>query len=307
MGKTSNKDMPPKNFNTGVFVAWHHVRVVVPHDWEVTAYSVEDRIGRMDFGTREGLKATLSWEPCQREPDRLSTMKTFIKNNILRTKSNAGLDMVHTEEVGAFIIGWMDDSRVPCQALAYDKKTQHLVMWVFEGERTQKYRENTIKGILNSFDFNDDDLCEYSLYGIHCLLPREYKIEDIVTMPANVMMLFENEKSMRRVVFRRWGMAKMLRGNNSLYDFYKPIARQLNMETELLGELKVNNMEAIRVRFSGLREHHGDRFMRRRWHNGDAIIWHNTEENRIYAFEQIGPEKSIPLQFSSVFKGLSLK
>jgi hypothetical protein len=47
--------------------------------------------------------------------------------------------------------------------------------------------------------------------------------------------------------------------------------------------------------------------MRRRWHNGEAIIWYNKEENRIYTFEQIGPEKSAPLEFSSVFKGSVLR
>lgn len=304
----NNGSLPPAAPLVGNFIAWHHVRVTVPHDWEATKYSVEDRVGRIEFGTREGLKATVSWEPCLREPSRLTTMKTFIQNNIYKKDKRKPVDNVETEEIGNFLVGWSPDPIVPCQALGYNAETKHLVRWIFEGDRSSNYREEIIRPIINSCSFNDSsEEREYSLYGIHCTLPVDYKIEDIVTLPANAMMLFENEENHRRATFRRWGLASTILGKQDLFDFYKAILRSLNIQAELVTKCTVNNCDGRILKYSALREHHGDRYMRRRWHNGEAIIWYNKEENRIYTFEQIGPEKTKPLDFNSVFKGYILR
>lgn len=305
--KENNAFPPPQQF-TGNFVAWHHIKVTVPHDWEVTKYSVEDRVGRIEFGNREGLKATVSWEPCEREPSRLTTMKTFIQSNIYKKDLSKDVDSVETREVGDYLVGWMADPIVPCQAMGYNKETMHLIRWIFEGDRTENYREEVVFPILNSCSYNDSPKeHEYSLYGVHCVLPVDYKIEDIVTLPANVMMMFEADKTHRRATFRRWGLASTILGKKDLFDFYKPILRSLNIQAELVSKCTVNGCEGRILSFSSLREHHGDRYMRRRWHNGEAIIWYNKEENRIYTFEQIGPDKTKPLEFTSVFKGYNLR
>lgn len=306
--RNSGNTLPPPTPVAGNFIAWHHIRSTVPHDWEVTKYAVEDRVGRIEFGTRDGLKATVSWEPCLREPNRLTTMKTFIQNNIYKKNSEKRVDEVETKDVGNFLVGWMADPIVPCQALGYNKETQHLVRWIFEGERTANYREEVIFPILESSSFNDSSIeREYSLYGIHCFLPVDYKIEDIVTLPANAMMLFENESTHRRATFRRWGLASTILGKKDLFDFYNAILRTLNIQAELVSKCTVNNFDGRILKFSSLREHHGDRYMRRRWHNGEAIIWYNKDENRIYTFEQIGPDKTEPLDFNTVFKGYVLR
>lgn len=300
--------VPPSEKNIGNFIAWHHFRATVPHDWEVTKYAVEDRTGRIEFGTREGLKATVSWEECLREPSRLTTMKTFIQRNIYKKDKKKPVDNVETSEIGCLLAGWSPDPIVPCQALGYNVETRHLIRWVFEGDRSEEYRSKVIFPILQSCSYNDSPTSrEYSLYGIHCTLPVDYKIEDIVTLPANVMMLFEGEKSHRRATFRRWGLASTILGKQSLIDFYKPILRSLNIQAEFVSNCTVNGMDGCILKYDALREHHGDRYMRRRWHNGEAIIWYNKAENRIYTFEQIGPEKSIPLDFSSVFKGYVIR
>ncbi len=301
------KGMRPPPLNKGVFVAWHHVRTTVPHDWEVTAYSVEDRIGRMEFSTRKGLQAVVSWEPCKGEPDRLTTMKTFLQNNILGKKSPRRIDSVNTEDAGVFLVGWSEDESLPCQAIAHDMAGAHIVRWVFEGYASEAGRRNVVRPVLESFDFNKDASgCEYALHGVRCRLPWDYKIEDIVTLPANVMMTFEGEKSRRRVFLRRWGLASYLLGTSDLYEFYGRVLRSLNIQYELVRRCTVNGMDGRILRFSALREHHSDRFMRRRWHNGQAVIWHDAASNRICTFEQIGPEKSEALAFESVFPGLSV-
>ncbi|MGI5868778.1 MAG: hypothetical protein ACOX9C_04965 [Kiritimatiellia bacterium] len=289
--------------------AWHHVRADVPPDWEVTAYSVEDRAGRLEFNTRRGLQGIVSWEPCKREPDRLTTMTTFLANNIIGRKDAKDLRAtdVKTEDAGPFLVGWLDETR-PTQALAYDAKSERLVRWVFEGHTSPAGRRDIIRPILESFDFNHDpDACEYRLHGIHARLPWDYQIEDIVVLPANVMMSFEALDSKRKAVFRRWGLAGMLLGRKDLADFYKPILRTLGIEVEASAPCHVSGCEARTLRFNAPREHHGDRFMRRRWFGGQAVVWHDREANRIYAFEQIGPEGSEALAFEDALPGRRLE
>lgn len=308
MKKTPQKDRPPRS-EPGERFAWHHVRAVVPQGWEVTAYSVEDRIGRLEFNDRHGLQGIVSWEPCNREPDRLTTMATFLANNIIGRKNADKIRPtdVHTEDAGLFLMGWLDET-TPCQAIAYDQESQHLVRWVFEGHSSKTDRQNILRPILESFDFNNDaDVCEYRLHGIRCVLPRDYQIEDIIVLPANVMMSFESEESKRKAVFRRWGLADMVLGKTDLMRFYEPILRTLSIEVEASRPCHVNGCEARLVSYNAPREHHSDRFMRRRWKNGKAVVWHDPDANRVYTVEQIGPDDTPELKFTDVIPGLTLE
>lgn len=289
--------------------AWHHVRATVPADWEVSAYSVEDRTGRLEFNTRQGLQGIVSWEPCNREPDRLTTMATFLANHIIGKKNPRKLRTtdILTSEVGRFLVGWVDET-MPCQAMGYDARGGHLIRWVFEGHTSKVDRETLIRPILESCDFNDDeDACEYNLHGIHCSLPWDYKIEDIIVLPANVMMSFESEDSKRRAIFRRWGLADMVLGKQDLTSFYKPILRTHSIEVESCTPCHVSGCDARQLTFNAPREFHSDRFMRRRWTNGKAVVWHDAKANRVYTFEQIGPDDSQELEFSEVIRGLTIE
>ncbi len=290
-------------------VAWHHVRAQVPPDWEVTAYAVEDRAGRLEFGTRAGLMALVSWEPCEQVPDRTTTMKSFLQNNVLGKErdNRLALEALKTASVGRFEMGWLENGG-PCQALAYAATPRKLIRWIFE-ERCRRSRgwRAEIEPILESCDFNEERLAEYNLHGIHAHLPRSYAIEDIVTLPANVMMAFENGENKRRTTFRRWGLPTMLLEDESLADFHSRILRTAGGEVKRSERCRVNDMEACRSFYSGPREHHMDRFMGRRWHNGVAVIWHDREARRLYTFEQIGPDTSAELDFTATLPGLKLE
>lgn len=290
-------------------LAWHHVRATVPSDWEATSCSVENSAGRIEFNTRHGLQGSVSWEPCSHEPDRLATMTTFFANNIVGRKNARGLRPtdVKTESAGLFIIGWIDDVH-PTQALACDASAGCLVRWIFEGHSTPAGRREVIRPILESFDFNHDpDACEYRLCGIHARLPWDYRIANMAVLPANVMMCFESKESKRRVVLRRWGLADLLLAERNLADFYRPILRALGIEVEASTPCRVSGCEGWLMRFNAPREHQGDRFRKRRWSGGQAVVWHEPETNRVYAFEQIGPEGSMALAFEDSLPGRTLE
>jgi len=303
---SSNVIKSAPTFHTGV--AWHHVRALVPSDWEVTAYSVEDRAGRLEFGTRAGLVALVSWETCERVPDRTTTMLTFLQNNVLGKErgNRLALEEFKTASIGRFEMGWLENGG-PCQALAYAATARKLIRWVFE-ERSRGGRpwRTAVEPILESCDFNAERLAEYNLHGIHVHLPRSYAIEDIVTLPANVMMSFENGESKRRATFRRWGLPTMLLGEESLAAFHARILRTVGGEVKRSERCLVNGMEACRSFYSGPREHHMDRFMGRRWHNGVALIWHDRQSQRLHTFEQIGPDGSDELDPGATLPGFKL-
>lgn len=285
--------------------AWHHLRGAVPGGWEVSRYSVEDRDGRLEFADRTGLRATASWEPCEREPDRATTMAAFLEKNLLGRDAarERGLrrDDLRTQERGAFLAGWLDGTDLPVQALAYDRAGGRLVRWIFEGVPDARARREVVAPVLDSCDFNDDpDVCEYNLFGIRAVLPRDYRVEDMVVLPANVLVTFEQERGRSRATFRRWGLASFIRGGDSLLDFYARVVRTNRIEILSSEPVSLNGCEGLRARFAAPREHHGDRYMARRWKNGLAWVWHDRGANRIASFEQIGPDGREELPLSTV-------
>ena len=156
---------------------------------------------------------------------------------------------------------------------------------------TARARKRIVEPILRSCDFNDDPaVCEYRLFGIHAILPREYRIEDIATFPARTMMAFEGDKSKARITFRRWGLADLHLATQSLETFYRWAVRGNGIDWISSEPCMVSGWEGRRMRYSAPREHHSDRFMARRWKNGDAYVWHDRAANRVYSFEQMGPD-----------------
>lgn len=307
--KKPQKNKTPSQAKIGNAFAWHHVRAVVPADWEITSDSGDESAGRLEFNTRHGHQGVVNWEPCSSEPDYLTAMTTFLANHIRdqdNSRKHRSIDML-TVKVGHFLMGWLDEA-LPCQAMGYAPESGHLIRWIFEGHSSKTDRENILRPILESCDFNADDAtCEYHLYGIHCLLPRDYKVKDIVLLPADITMSFENEISKRRTTFRRWGLASMILGKRDLNLFYEPFLNALSIEVEASTPCHVSGCEGRLITFNAPREPHKDRSKRRRWQNGKAVIWHDADANRIYAFEQIGPEDSQALEFNEILLGRILE
>ena len=289
--------------------AWHHIRGSVPKEWEITTYSVEERAGRLEFNTRHGREAVVCWEPFKSEPDRPSTLATFLATHSIKGENTEKLHQtdIATAEIGPFLLGWLNEA-LPCQAIGYNAKSGHLIRWIFEGHSSKTDRDKIIRPILESCNFNQDETtCEYNLNGIHCILPWDYKFKDSVVHPANVMMSFESKESKHNAVFRRWGLAEMILGNQDLSDFYTAILSAQGIVVDTCIPCHVDGWNARRLTFNAPQEHHRNRFRPRRWHNGIAIVWHDETENRIYTFEQIGPDNAMPLEFNTVIPGYTLK
>jgi hypothetical protein len=284
-------------------IAWHHFKFRIPSDWEVTAYSVEDRIGRMEFSTRAGFQALVSWDPCKREPDSRSMMIAFLQRHVpgMEQAKSAMIRDLNTSHVGRFFMGYHSEDG-PCQAMHYLKGRNRLIRWVFASSK-KRLREKVYVPILESFEPNEGSTLEYAIFGLNFFLAEEFKLEDMTALPANVMIAFESG-TRARVTFRRWGMPDVVLNGKSLAGFYPSFLKVQGCIVKEASEIEVGGMKAVKVLYRERGQHHMDKFMGRYWDNGEALLWHNVEEKRLYAFEQISPSKVPLLSFADVFPTL---
>lgn len=281
-------------------IAWHHFKFRVPADWEVTSYSVEDRIGRLEFSTRKGFQAMIGWQPCRRAPDIHTTMLSFLEKRVSKPRSGGRMSTadLRTKKGGSFLLGYCDEEQ-PCQAIRYLEEPKKILTWIFSSSRRDLV-ENVWPSILESFEPNDGESREYAVYGLDIMLPMEFLLEDMAVLSGNVMMAFES-KGRLRATFRRWGMPEVVLTGRTLEEFYPAFLRVQGCFVKNVEKTSVFGMEAVKVRYEQRGEHKMERFMGRYWKDGEAYLWHNKEEKRLYAFEQIGPDKGPLLTMEEVF------
>lgn len=312
-------DSSPPSSPAGFF-AWRHIRGVAPRGWEVSRFSVEDRVGRLEFADRDGLRATFSWEECRQEPDLRATMAAFLERNVMgrdkARRSGFRADAVDVSAEGAWSLGAMRGSgAAPLQALAWERAGGALLRWIFEpcapGVPAAAHSA-AVRELLRSCDFNDSpDCAEYALFGLRAALPRDWELEDVAAFPADVCFAFEHRRLRARAVFRRWGLARHRLpadgGAAALEAFWRDaMARECVVADACERRSFVfegRRCDGLLVRFSAPRRYHDDRFMARRWRNGVARVWHVPERNAIFSFGDAG-ERDFPRLPVSAAPGL---
>jgi len=269
-------------------VAWHHARFRVPEDWEITSYSIERREGRLEFSTRRGFQGLISWESCKGAPDSESMMTSFL-NRTGRpdaTRRAVGPGDLTTQRAGRFLLGHRKADQ-PCQAIAHLPEEQKILRWVFAAASPQLVRDTFIP-ILESFKPNNGPVLDYAVYGLRFRLPASYTLEKMTVLPADVTLVFESDCK-TRATFRRWGLPDLVLGGRSLETFYATFLRTQACLPSSVQLASIAGMDAVVARYEQHGEHHLDRFMGRHWTNGEARLWYDRAEERLYALEQIGP------------------
>lgn len=281
------------------YVAWHHLACEVPAEWEVSRYAVEPRAGRLEFATRAGLAALFSWEPCRREPDRATTMAGFLATHVLGPKSRTRIAVqeLATLDAGPFLVGWHASCR-QALALAWLAQPATLLRWVFEDAVREDRLAPWVAPVTDSYRANEGPLRDYALCGIRCRLPAAFEIESMAVYPANVMVLFEG-KDKRRATFRRWGLPEHTLGARPLAQVYAGILAADGAVVKSTRAGRVSGCEAVLADFTRRPEHQMERYFGRGWKNGRAVAWRDRVRQRIYAFEQIGPDASPALDFET--------
>lgn len=281
-------------------IAWHHFRCRVPSDWEVTFYSMEEREGRLELSTRRGVQAVVAWLPVKGDPNQTVLLENFFKARIKGQPDPEDSDPLRlkTETVGDFLVGTAGRN-LPYVAIRYFPEVQTLLRWVFPETGDPRMYE----AILESCKPNHDDSKEISLFGLEFQLPDGFRAESMSVFPANVMMAFENSKRLR-TVFRRWGMSSYILRGGTLQAFYQRMLERSGCDIKDVRSSTVNGCAAVDMDFVFKVPFSMEVFLGRSRLFGRATAWHHPDEQRIYAFEQMGPRKVEPLEFSRVFPGL---
>jgi hypothetical protein len=286
-------------------LAWHHMICEIPSAWEVSRYAIEARVGRLEFATRHGLQALCSWEPCSREPDRATTMTGFLSANLPGTNRKDGprlaSEALQTATAGPYLLGW----HAACpqvQALAWQPGAKVLLRWIFERALADGQPATWVTPVLASFRANDGPWREYALMGLRGRLPAAFEIEQMAAFPANVMIRFESSRK-QAVTFRRWGLPDHIMGGEPLDGFYRRILTGAGATVLSSRPAQMSGCPAWALNYSARPEHQMERFFGRSWKGGGALVWHDHAEQRIYACEQIGPPKVLPLAWADILPG----
>jgi len=282
-------------------IRWLHASFCVPAEWEITAYSMAEKEGRLEFCSRHGFQALFSWEPCKIEPDRKTLLTAFPVGAGWAGKG-AGTEDLHTEEVGCFVLGWRRGD-LPCHALGYLKTAQKRVRWIFSGASPEMLAE-LVRPILVSVNENPGPVRRFTAFGLDFRLPGGYLPEHMLIQPADVEMVFESRQK-ARLSLHRWGFPEVLLQGGSLETYY---ATFLRSRGAILRQIKTcpasgGLPEMVEAAYEQTGEHKLDRYMGRVWKNGEGRLWYDRTEKRLYAVEQIGPRNVPLLPVESVLTG----
>lgn len=260
-------------------LAWHHFITVIPAEWEVTAYAVEARVGRIEFSTRKGLQAVVSWEPCRSNPDLERTMRGFFYKLGIEDAAIA------IRPAGGFMLGYCAERNL-AQGVACMADAAILLRWIFEDSAA---RDDRIQSrIMESLQSNHGKLIEYAMFGLILRIPSEFELEDVVTQPANILLGFESPKH-ARLTFRRWGLPEYVLEGLSLDQY---LERFLKAQGGRVSDVKMDLFLGHNCAYAGYAQrgqYQMDRFMGRLWPGGVARLWIDEKEKRLYCCQMIAP------------------
>ena len=265
-----------EKYNT---LAWHHFKTVIPAEWEVTAYAVEARVGRIEFSTRCGLQAVVSWEPCRSDPDLDRTMRGFFYKLAIEDAA------IESRSSGRFLLGYCKERNL-AQGITCMAESFILIRWIFENETA---RENAVQDrIMQSMEPNRGALIEYALFGLHLRIPEGFELEDAVTQPANVLLGFERPDR-ARLTFRRWGLPEYVLEGLSLDEYLEKFMKAQGGRVSYVSKVSFLGHDCARAEYAQRGQYQMDRFMGRPWPGGVARLWIDEDEKRLYCCQMIAP------------------
>jgi hypothetical protein len=274
-------------------IAWPGFRFTLPRGWEVGAYRLDAGKGRLEILERAAARAQLVWRVVPAVPDQKRILNEIQRRNIDHADTFSGLDF---ERVGQFLFGADREGEI-AQASMFVEQQKLLVQWVFPSHGADRMAE--IRELLGSYRANDDDLIHWALFGVRVALPREYTYASIAPEPANVAITFETGKDMT-VVARRIGMVDEVLGMMDLARLVRVLIRRGQGRVLEVEERSVFGHAAVFAKFDR-RGQRGFEKLTGRWWPGEAWLWHDKDEGRIYGLEQVGPARRPRVQLERTF------
>lgn len=277
-------------------LAWESFAYTLPPGWEVTGYHFGEREGRLQFHRREQPRGEATWRPMDGTPDHARMLGEVLRRWLAREApaEAAAFTGPRTRRVGEFTLAWVRPG-APCLASLWQADERRLVQWTFPDHSPERLEEELVP-LLQSFQPNRGDERRWELFGLRLRLPAAYRFEGIRPRPANVRLEFETRKRMRLVV-RRIGMPEQTLAGMGLDDLARRLLAMERTRPLRIVETEVRGFRGVRAEFERRRESQLESLIGR-WWKGEALLWRDDQEGRIYSFEQFGPDQQPRLELA---------
>lgn len=270
-------------------IAWQHLRARVPADWEVTKYTLSAVKGKLDFHTRHGYQATVTWQTCQATPDIQRMMTVFyLKSMNSADKGERQRLKLQHEGANGFDIAFRDPGK-PVQASRYLADQKVLIQWLFPSYSSSRLT-HTCKPVLDSFQTNHGETKSWRLFGINLDLPSTFEPDLVSALPAATTMVFVNPRRLK-ITANRWGLPEETLAGRDLAGMFTQLLSRRGCRTTAIQHTTFKGMDAVHVELMQRGEFRMDR-MSGRWWRGEGWVWNHLEELRLYAVTQVGPKKA---------------
>lgn len=260
---------------------------LLPLDWEITAYELNDveREGRFSFATEHGAMGQFSWRKVKAAPDieRIieEVHRRFLGEDAapkirFTRHANGRVYLAHTRQGERFY------------ASVFNASKMFLCEWIFD--KYTKDQADLVIPMLDSFTDNEPDPETkrqfFALFGLEASLPAGYKFVDLEAVPTSVTMNFENAKHYK-IGVHRFGLADIYMQGADTANFYHRFlyAKRYSIK-DIRKTAPVNGHETAEIDYRA-RGRFGFDFVLGPWWHGFGSAFYKKSENRIYAFEHL--------------------
>lgn len=280
-------------------IAWHHFQFTLPREWEMTGHSLRPEAGRMAFATGAGVQGQLAWRVVKAVPD-MPRILAEIHHRRLKTiapSERAGhSDTLEVSRVGEFHVAH-ERAGQQFYASAFFPSTRAMIEWVFPAFDPELLHA-VIAPMLKGTRPNSGEVRAWAAFGLELRLPAEYAVAEVHALPANVTLVFLNRKH-HRIVAHRLGLPAENLNGEDLPTFYTRCLAAQHARVSSARPADWRGRPGVEAEFR-MRGRRGFDLLLGPWWRGNGMLYHDPDEKRLYAFEQVGPRRMKRLPFEEI-------
>jgi hypothetical protein len=283
-------------------LSWSGFSFTLPSGWEPTAFALDPANGRIQFHERTRPCGEVSWRQAKGTADHVRNHDEVLRRWLATefpTEDVGSLRPSH-RRVDEFTLSWV---RPGSPLLASMQLSDgRLLQWLWP-DWSEELIERVARPLLATFRPNRGDTRRWELFGLRLSLPAAFTYEDLEPRPADVELVLETPRH-QRVIARRLGMDRALLSGVSLNTLQRRLLARAKCRVLRVEEASAFGRPALRTEFERRGEKQLDQVLGR-WWRGEAWIWHDPDEGRVYGFEQFGPagEPSVALADAWLWDG----
>lgn len=260
---------------------------LLPGRWEVSAYTLAEDAGSLQFASEKGAHGQFSWRKVKAVPDIPRILEEIhrrhlgaeapLKIRFTRHGRDGRVILAHTKTPERFY------------ASVFNRSAMQLNEWIFP--EYSRGAVETVLPMLDSYADNlpgDDGRIFHALFGLEVSIPENFRLTGIDAYPAAITMNFENRRR-HTIRAHRWGMADLRMEGANLTNFYHRFLYANRFAVKSAETIPaVSGCEAAEVCYRA-RGKYGFDFLLGPWWRGFGASFLRKSENRIYAFEHLTP------------------